>query len=335
MSNINIALGPTSYHPFHGITEFIDGEPCAVPFDRDLLTKIFLNDMSPDKYNINFDEWRNQRKSGVVLTTSECIKYMQKEFNREWGNLLIKTQKSGKLYLFNDKKYCQRKASEIARKLSIYVNKVSKHDWDYNMSTDLFHGFNTHMLYSSVWLLVFSHCILLNDVSDSIFVIDSIGLPWLTKAAKEYLDLNRSRSLDNAWNLTSNGHNYKLICNNLYCGYLSLSWTAHDKLEIQLQDSGVTIHDLENNNNVNIDMSFFVPMLKIASQYVAHKNIRRAFSIFWSSTTDKHNGDGLPPTVKKLKYHLNKSFWNLLNFSAETVCQVRVVNTKTQIVIIT
>ena len=276
--------------------------------------------MSPDKYDINFEEWRNERKSGVVLTTSKCIKYMQQEFNRAWENLLVKSQQAGKLYLFNDDNYCQRKAREISRKLSIYVNKVSKHDWDYNMSTDLFHGVNTQVLYSCLWLLLFSHCILLNDVSDSIEVIDSIGLPWLTKSATEYLNLNRSRSLDIPWNLTSNGHNYKLICNNLYCGYLTISWTAHDKLEKQLQESGVTFEELENNNNVSIDMTLFVPMVKIASQYVAHKNMRRAFSKFWSSTTDKYNGNGLPPTVEKLKYHLNKAFWNLLNFSSETVC---------------
>ena len=106
----------------------------------------------------------------------------------------------------------------------------------------------------------------------------------------------------------------KLICNNLYCAFGELGWTAHHQLEKQLIDSGVTIDDIINSNinDVDIDIGLLIPMLKISSQYVAHKNLRRAFSKFWSSKTDK-------TSVKILKYHLRKGFYNLLNIAPETV----------------
>ena len=315
-------LGPTSLYPFHGITEFIEGEPVGIPFDINILTKLFLEDMSPDKYNIDFHLWRRERKSGVVLTTPECIKYMQNEFNKQWTNVLQAAQKNGTMHLFNKESYHQAQRRDVARKLSVYVNNVSMYDWDYAMSTDFFHGFDTHIIYVVIWIMLFSHCILENQIEDTITVFDSMDLPWLTKAVTKYIEqTNAARNLNTEWDFTSNGHNLKLICNNLYYALSQLGWTAHEKLESQLRESGVTIDDIINSDirNVDIDISLLIPMLKIASQYSAHKNLRRAFSLFWSSTTDKSSGDGLPPSVKTLKYHLRKGFYTILNITPETV----------------
>ena len=113
----------------------------------------------------------------------------------------------------------------------------------------------------------------------------------------------------------------KLICNTLYYAFNELSWTAHDKLESELTDSGVTINDILNSEikNVNIDIGKLIPTLKIAAQYVAHKNMRRAFSKFWSSSTDHKRGNELPASIKILKYHLRKGFYNILNITPEIV----------------
>ena len=73
----------------------INGEPFVVEFNIKLLTKIFMNDMSPDKYDINFNEWRTHTKSGFVLTTPDIIKYMQKEFEYHWSLRLQKAQQDG------------------------------------------------------------------------------------------------------------------------------------------------------------------------------------------------------------------------------------------------
>ena len=322
MSNLAFCVGPTSNRPFHGITEFIDGIPLAVEFSIPALTKIFLEDISPDKYNIDFDEWRRDRKSGVVLTTPECMKFMRQEFEKNWSFLIKFACENGTLHLFNDDQYKQTKQREISKKLSSYVNNLSMHDWDYAMSTDLFHGFDTHIKYVVIWIMLFSHCVLKNPVEKTTAVFEAMGLPWLTKAAIEYMDSNRSRKLSVKWALTSNGHNLKLICNVLYFGFNELAWTAHEKLELQLQEcSDIGIMDIVNNNivDVEVDMSLFIPSLKIAAQYVAHKHLRRAFSKFWSSKVEKNYGVGLPPTVRTLKYHLRKGFNVLRTFSPESV----------------
>ena len=127
--------------------------------------------------------------------------------------------------------------------------------------------------------------------------------------------------MDKAWGFNSNGHCLKIICDNLYFAFNELAWIAHSKLEKILQETGVTVNDIINSDikDVNLDMSIFIPTLKIASQYVAHKNLRRAFSKFWSSKTEMHDGKHLPPTIKTMKYHLRKGFYNLLHHGPETV----------------
>ena len=314
-------LGHTSDAPFHGITQFIKGKSVYVPFDRKILTKIFLDDMSPDKYDIDYDEWKAQRKSGVVLTTADIMRDMQQKFNDAWNNLLMNANKNGTLHKFNDETFRQTQARKISHRLSIYVNNVSMYDWDYHLSTDLFHGVDTHIRNIFNWVVLFSHCVLCNNVNDTVTVVNAIGLPWLTKEVRKYLIKNRTRKWDITFEWTSNGHNLKLICNNINFAYLELAWTAHRKLEAQLIECGITIDDIQNNQDLvlNIDMSLLVPTLKIACQYVAHKHIRRAFSKFWCSETEMHDGVHLPPSVQILKYHLRKGFWNMLTTTPEIV----------------
>ena len=313
-------LGPTSDAPFHGITEFIKGAPVYVPFDRKILTKIFLDDMSPDKYDIDYNEWKTQEKSGVVLTTSEIMHDMQEKFNIAWNNLLTNAHSNGTLYKFNDEKFRQTQARKISHRLSIYVNNVSMYQWDYHLSTDLFHGVDTHIRYIFNWIVLYSHCVLRNTLNDTLAVVNAIGLPWLTKEVRKFLIKNRQRKWDIAFEWTSNGHYYKLICNNINFAYLELSWTAHRQLESKLLELGITIDDIKNDADLVLDFNLLIPTLKIASHYVAHKHIRRAFSKFWASKTEMHDGVNLPPSVRLLKYHLRKGFWIMLTTIPEIVC---------------
>ena len=149
-----------------------------------------MNDMSPDKYDINFTEWRTQKKSGFVLTTPECVKYMQKEFEHLWSLTLQEAQKNGTLHKFNDESYAQKEKCKISHKLWSYVNNVAMYDWDYAMSTDLFHGFDRHIIYVVIWVLLFSHGVMKNSIDETIAVFKSMGIPWLTKKAQEYIEKN-------------------------------------------------------------------------------------------------------------------------------------------------
>ena len=174
---ITLLLGPTSTFPFHGVTRFIKGEPIAIKFDIKLLTQLFLDDISADKYNIDFDLWQRERKNGVVLTTPEIMKYMQQEFEHYWSLELAEAQKNGNLHLYNDNIFNQKQRRKLSHKLCSYVNNVSMYVWDYAMSTDLFHGFDTHIIYVIVWIMLFSHCVLKNKFTDTIDIFKSMSLP--------------------------------------------------------------------------------------------------------------------------------------------------------------
>ena len=55
-----------------------------------IVTKIILGYLN--------NEWKTQRKSGVVLTTSEIMHEMQEKFNQAWNNLLKSAESNGTLY---------------------------------------------------------------------------------------------------------------------------------------------------------------------------------------------------------------------------------------------
>ena len=134
-------LGHSSDQPFHGITQFIEGEPVAIPLDDKFLDELFIADIPVSNYDIDFNEWTQKKKSGIVLTTPEIYDYFadiaENEFDRKLG--AAKTQKAKSK--FDDKTYCQRLRCDIAWNESTYVNNKRLFNWQYNVGTDPFHAF--------------------------------------------------------------------------------------------------------------------------------------------------------------------------------------------------
>ena len=147
-----------------------------------------------------------------------------------------------------------------------------------------------------------------------------MDIPFVSRKIDEYIEINPKGNLHRDWGFTSNGHGFKLICDRINYGYSEMSWTAHLKLESQL--NSVNIQCLIDNplSNIDLDMNLLVPTLKIAAQYTAHKWMRRGWSKLWSSHVEQVPDGQIPPSVLQMKYHFRKGFNIMLHFLPEAVC---------------
>ena len=300
-------LGHTSNFPFHGICEFIKGECFAIKYDESKFKKMFEDGISRENLNINFDEWVQNEKSGIVLTTTECIQNQAERAQRVYLYELENADKNGMLEeLSNNKQKITTLRRKIASDLSVYVIKNFIYNWEYSMITDYFHAFNTYILYSIKLLGLQSHCVFKNSILQTRQVFSAIKIPFVLKSINKYLSTNKSRNIDEEWAFTSNGHGYKLICDNINRCYNKMAWIEHFKLNQYMYNNNIS------NINDDIDMAKLVPTMKLAACYVAHKYLRRGWAVLWSSSLNNNS-------INKLKSNWKKGFNILLNFVPEIV----------------
>ena len=305
-------------HPFHGLKEIDNGVPLAIPFNYKLMKHIFKCDIDPRNYNINFREWQTSKKSGYVLTTPEIHWYEQQIAKTQWLKCIRDARAKNDLEKFNDIHKCQEMKRAICAQESICVVDVSRYKWRYNLCTDFFHCFNSYMLYHIKTLGMRMHCLCHYDRSESIACIQEMRLPFVTKSYKKYIDNNRGGKIEKDWCFNSNGHGYKLICEFINESWCEAAWIEHDIIEDSLDD--YSLEEINTNANVNIDISLFIPTLKYAACYVAHKYLRRAWGGIWSSTTSTSQDGELSNEVKEIKHNWRKGFNILMTFVEETVC---------------
>lgn len=301
-------LGPTSKLPFHGLCQFIDGECLAVNFDESKLKQLFESEIPVSNFDIDFDEWTRESKSGYVLTTTKCIQYQAKRAQKCYINALAKAESDGTIERLccNGNKLMNLRR-KIAHQLCVYTIKNPICEWEYSFITDFFHAFNNYNLYTIKLLGLQTHCIFKNPTNQSKQIFSSIQIPFVLKSFEKYIDSNKSANLDVEWHFTSNGFGYKLICNKINSAINTACWIEHRKLNHYMSI-----------NNVNswsdiIDMSRLIPTMKFAASYVAHKYLRRGWSILWSSTLK-------PNSMQQMKFWWRKGFYILLNFIPEVVC---------------
>ena len=151
-------LGHGGCNPIHGISEIINGQCAAIPYDEEILTQIFKEDISPENYDIDLDRWRRQRKSGVVLTNTAILRNHQQRARRKYTKEIQKSHKNGTLHMFNDKAYRQKIRRKIAKKQSIYVVDDELYEWAYNLTTDFFHCFDAYCHIQLKTLIIETHC---------------------------------------------------------------------------------------------------------------------------------------------------------------------------------
>lgn len=308
------------YHPFHGLTEIFKGETLAVPFNHKYLKYIFEQDMDPRNYNIDYQQWQRDRKSGFVLTTPEIHDHEQAIADEEFGNKLNEIVEKNNLDILTNKKKLQQIRCDIAKQNSICVVNDSPYYWGYNIGTDYFHCFNSYILYQIKTLGIRLNCICKFDRKKSLKCIKDMDISFVTNSYDKYLDGNRNGSLTKDWSFTSNGHGFKLICDNISYAWCEAGWQEYYKIDKQLED--IDIEDIINGNNVNIDMSLLIQTLKLGASYTAHKYLRRAWAGIWSSTTDKCNNNELSPQIQAIKDNFRKGFSILLHFVEESVCLI-------------
>ena len=276
--------------------------------------------MDPRNYNIDYQQWQRDRKSGFVLTTPEIHDHEQAIADEEFGNKLNEIVEKNNLDILTNKKKLQQIRCDIAKQNSICVVNDSPYYWGYNIGTDYFHCFNSYILYQIKTLGIRLNCICKFDRKKSLKCIKDMDISFVTNSYDKYLDGNRNGSLTKDWSFTSNGHGFKLICDNISYAWCEAGWQEYYKIDKQLED--IDIEDIINGNNVNIDMSLLIQTLKLGASYTAHKYLRRAWAGIWSSTTDKCNNNELSPQIQAIKDNFRKGFSILLHFVEESVCLI-------------
>ena len=303
-------LGHMSIYCLHGISEIINGKPQAVPFEISTLTKIFLEDIDPSNYSINLDTWELNCYSGHVLTTPEIHDKYCEIANDRFAAKLEDARIKNQLHKFANPKYVQQIRNEIAKEEKIYVNNPNPYNWRYNLSTDYFHAFDAYIFHLLVSMGMSIHIVNRMENKASIDCIASMGIKFVSKSYEKYISSNKNRSLKKEWNLTSNGHGYKLICAQIGFAQNEAAWAEHAKIEEALDD--VDLNAIINGEFANVDMSLFIGTLKLAAQYTAHKFLRRGWSGIVRSTTNDE-------LIAYTKYNWRKGFNILRKFSEESV----------------
>ena len=141
----------------------------------------------------------------------------------------------------------------------------------------------------------------------------------LIKQVDKFVKQNPSASLDVNMHWTSNGNYDKRICDTISLAFHEAAWIDHAHIENQL--SHLSEQDLqpENLSNVAMDFSLFLNTLKLATRYVAHKKLRRAYAGMWSSRLPVAPEGYLPVVMQDTKSNLRQGFNLYLNFYPEMV----------------
>lgn len=303
-------LGHMSTYCLHGISEIINGEPQAIPFEISKLTEIFLADIDPANYDIDLAVWKLNCHSGYVLTTPEIYDRYVEIANEKFSEKLEQARLKKKLHKFTDDKYVQQIRNEIAKTAKIYVNNTSQYTWRYNLSTDYFHAFDAYIFHLVQILGLTIHVVNRFAPQDSISCIQGMHINFVTKSYEKYIANNHNRSIKKDWNFTSNGHGYKMICAQIGFAQNEAAWKEHHKIDNALEN--VSVDDIINGEYADIDMSLFIGTLKLAAQYTAHKFLRRGWSGIVRSTTTSQS-------IQDTKYYWRKGFNILRKFGEEAV----------------
>ena len=147
-------------------------------------------------------------------------------------------------------------------------------------------------------------------------------MPFITKFVASYLAQNPNGSFDKPIGFTSNGDGFKKFCHFVNYVFWEKCWI--EGLHIEQKLKNFSVNDIINNPRIRtvVDMSIFIPILKTSATYTAHKYLRRAWSILWSSTITPAAKGVIPPELKKMKYYWRKGFNILLHFVPEMACLI-------------
>ena len=341
-------MGHSGCNPIHGISQIVKGECVAIPYDESVLRDIFKQDISPQNYDIDYDQWRRERKTGVVLTNTAILREHQKIAKTKYLEILEKAYQNGTQAKFEKKEYRQKVRRRIAKEESIYVVDDSIYSWAYNLTTDFFHCFDCYVNIQLKTLIVETHCCycwssqqvqgIVQAMSLVVgvyipllcicwFVVACVDIPFVNQSISKQLNKNKSGNINVPFHFTSNGAGYKKICSRLNFAFNEASWIAHEDLVNKLSD--LAIEDIIDTplSQLNIDMSLLVPTMKLAIKYSAHKWMRRGWAGFWASKYTKTPYGVVPRELVDAKHYWRKGFNMLQCCAPEMVSFVLVLVT--------
>lgn len=153
-----------------------------------------------------------------------------------------------------------------------------------------------------------------------------IEIPFVDTSVSGYLKKNKQGRINDGYDFNSNGHGYIRICQRLNYFWNESAWIENNNY-IKPKLQGYTVEDIISTpiTELQIDMKIFVPTVKLAVKYSAHKYLRRAWKGLWSSKIEYGAEGEIPQSVLLIKYFWRKGV-NMLRYCApELVCSVSFV----------
>ena len=295
----------------HCVMLIVCGKPKPLDIKKHKLYEWFLTGIDRNNYNIDLAEWRRGKKTGIVLTTTELVRYQWEEKLRP---ALIEFQetedRNGNLHKWEDDEYSQTKMSDLAKSIGTNLNKNPLTNWDYNIYMDSMHAFHTYCERQTE-TTIYTVIQICGNKKLAKECVGKAGLEWLNHDFSKYIKKVSVKRVNHKWSFNATGPRYRELNDRLYYILLATGWIEYHKIENAL--SNVNIDSLRNGNlsNIAVNWDLFLPTLKLAVKYVTRKHMRRAYAAMLKQSIEIVDPSQVPPTIQCMLDHYRDG-WDLI-----------------------
>ena len=131
---------------------------------------------------------------------------------------------------------------------------------------------------------------------------------------------NSSHSVNNKWNMNSNGTGYIQMCDMINYSLGIGIWTSYLHARQDMQNVDLSQLSDSDSDNENINWKLLSPFFKWCVKYVLHYHLRRAFGTVWQTEVKNPNNDEIPPSIQFAKQHFRQGYNIAHLFCSELVC---------------
>ena len=169
-------LGHSSRYYLHMAMLIREGEIKPIDgFDNKQLLQIFIDGIPRENYQIDLDEWQENKKSGTCLTTTEMIQYQWDKLSPVLTTTIQNAMRRNTYDKWNNHSYHIQQLSKLAINQEINLNRDPLTQWVYNVITEMMHAYHTYMKYQTKGTVYYMNGSCLFTKSQSFQAIDRIS----------------------------------------------------------------------------------------------------------------------------------------------------------------
>ena len=295
----------------HGAHLVISGELTPLDIKKHNLYDWWRVGIDRENYNINLSEWQNQNKTGLVLTTTEMIWWQwENKFRPAMMKLQEEEEKKGNLHKWEDREYRQKKLSELAKDVGTVINKNPLTKWPYKLVSDPMHCWHTYCERQGE-TTIYTVLQITRNKKLARKCIKKTRLEWFIKDFNKYINKCSVQRINKKWSFNATGPRYRELSDRFNYIWLTAGWMEHHKIENELKK--INIDDLRNCNlnDVSINWDLLVSSYILATKWVVHKHMRRAFAAMFKQLFQKCNSSIRGPMVQCMIHHYRHG-WDLI-----------------------